>query len=155
MRLALLPLDDSICLTSAIVTLTLPRFPFLSRALLLAAGLATLALAVLYGFARCPVAQWLHVPCPGCGMTRSVEALAHFDLAGVLRYNPLGPVHVALSAWIIGRSMYVLARDGNLGALAYKNEATRMTYAFFALQAIQLALWGLRWFGLFGGPCPI
>lgn len=155
MRIEVLPLDDSVCLTSRIVPLALPRFPFLPRALLLGAGLAGMGLLVLYGFARCPVAQWLHVPCPGCGMTRSVEALAHFDLGGVLRYNPLGPVHVALSAWIIARSMYVLARDGNLGALAYKNEATRMMYAFFALQMVQLLLWGLRWFGLFGGPCPV
>ncbi len=131
------------------------HFPYLSRALLLGVALALLALLVLFGFARCPIAQWFHVPCPGCGMTRSVEALLHLDLAGVLRFNPLGPVHAALSGWIIARSMWVLARDGNLAALNRKREATRMLHAFFLVQVAQLVFWGLRWFGLFGGPCPV
>ena len=149
-----LPLWRAVCFTRAHVRLALPSFPFLPRALLAATGLGSLGLLVIFGVARCPSAQWLHVPCPGCGMTRSVLALAHLDFPGVLRFNALGPVQAAITVWIVARSLWVIARSGSLAALG-QGEARRMLQAFFALQIAQLVLWAVRWLGFVGGPCPI
>lgn len=37
-------------------------------------------------------------PCPTCGMTRSVMALAHLDWARAMAFNPLGPVFLGMCA---------------------------------------------------------
>jgi len=38
----------------------------------------------------CPFKLILGLPCPGCGMTRSVVTLLHGDLAASLHFHPLG-----------------------------------------------------------------
>jgi Protein of unknown function (DUF2752) len=38
----------------------------------------------------CPFKLILGLPCPGCGMTRSVVTLLHGDLAASLYFHPLG-----------------------------------------------------------------
>ncbi|OPX43673.1 hypothetical protein CLHUN_23930 [Ruminiclostridium hungatei] len=40
-------------------------------------------------FPGCPSYTYLHIYCPGCGNTRSVQHLLSGDLAGSLRYNPV------------------------------------------------------------------
>jgi len=53
--------------------------------------------AVLYRFPpgqyhfypQCPIFQYLHVYCPGCGATRALAALLHFKIAEALHYNAL------------------------------------------------------------------
>lgn len=45
----------------------------------------------------CPVRLVLGIPCPACGTTRAVLALAHGEWLASLRYNPLGlPVAAGL-----------------------------------------------------------
>ena len=46
----------------------------------------------------CPFRFLTGLPCPGCGMTRSVVALLHGDLAASLFYHPLGVAVVAGAA---------------------------------------------------------
>src|SRR5262245_1724239 len=38
----------------------------------------------------CLLRTMFHIPCPGCGMTRSLEALWRGDLITSIRYHPLG-----------------------------------------------------------------
>jgi hypothetical protein len=38
------------------------------------------------------------LPCPGCGMTRSVMALAHLHFRDSFRFNALGPIFVSMLA---------------------------------------------------------
>ena len=38
----------------------------------------------------CAFKLWTGMPCPGCGMTRSVVRLVHGDLGASLRFHPLG-----------------------------------------------------------------
>lgn len=62
---------------------------------LVAAMLAPSAEAVSLLGAEVPVlCGWRRVtgiPCPGCGLTRSFTFMAHGDLWGGFRMNPLGP----------------------------------------------------------------
>lgn len=39
----------------------------------------------------CPIRRLFGIACPGCGMTRSFEAVAHGDIVKALGYHPLGP----------------------------------------------------------------
>lgn len=49
----------------------------------------------------CPFRLLTGLPCPGCGMTRSVVALAHGDLHASLFYHPLGFVVVAVGVMLV------------------------------------------------------
>ena len=64
-----------------------------------AAGAATAAAYALPnqladGPVLCPVRHALGIPCPTCGMTRSVVATVHGDLAGAIEAHPFGPLLV-------------------------------------------------------------
>lgn len=57
----------------------------------------------LYGFyPQCPVNEFLHIQCPGCGTTRALAALLHGHAMEALRLNALTttllPVAVAYAA---------------------------------------------------------
>lgn len=45
----------------------------------------------------CPLRTLTGVPCPLCGMTTSVTALVHLDLAGALAANPAGVIAVLVA----------------------------------------------------------
>lgn len=55
------------------------------------AFLLTAAVYTLWVFFRvpCPLRYFLHIPCPGCGMTHAVVAALHFDLSLAFRYHPM------------------------------------------------------------------
>ena len=61
-------------------------------AIVAAAGLAVTAAAAFLSFPlpSCPFRTLAHLPCPGCGMTRSLGALWHGDCLLSFRYHPLG-----------------------------------------------------------------
>lgn len=43
--------------------------------------------------------QWaFHLPCPGCGLTRSFKAMWRGEWMQALRYHPLGPMYFGLCA---------------------------------------------------------
>lgn len=50
----------------------------------------------------CPLRTITGVPCPLCGMTRSVVALVHGHLVESLRFNPAGIVVALLALALIG-----------------------------------------------------
>ena len=55
----------------------------------------------------CPFRLVTGVPCPFCGMTRSLFALGQGDLGAGVRFHPLGPallVVAALGLWWFGRA---------------------------------------------------
>jgi hypothetical protein len=51
--------------------------------------------------AFCPFRMWSGLPCPGCGLTRSVVALVQGDPAASLHFHPLGAVVVAIFAALV------------------------------------------------------
>ncbi len=44
--------------------------------------------AYFLGF-ECVFKKYLHIICPGCGMTRAVKALVHLDFASAFFYHPM------------------------------------------------------------------
>jgi len=53
---------------------------------------------VLSGPPLCPFRLLTGLPCPGCGLTRSVVSFLHGDVAGAIAFHPLGPLVVAALA---------------------------------------------------------
>ncbi|MFB3903177.1 MAG: DUF2752 domain-containing protein [Acidobacteriota bacterium] len=76
-----------------------------------ASGLAALFGLVLFHYldfaaeangSLCFSRRFLHLSCPGCGLTRAFGALADFRLKAAFDYHPLGPVFLfeAIVLWI-------------------------------------------------------
>lgn len=85
----------------------------------LAAALSLIALAavVLYRFPPtaysfyplCPVHEYLHLECPGCGTTRALAALLHGNLAEAIHLNALAILLGLPAAAIYGLVAYTRA----------------------------------------------
>jgi hypothetical protein len=63
----------------------------------------------------CPFRLLTGLPCPGCGMTRSVVALAHGDLQSSLFYHPLGVVVAAVGSMLVLADVMELVRRQRAG----------------------------------------
>lgn len=59
-----------------------PKDKFLTLALLAVAVVAYVLLDI-----PCPLRQLLHIPCPGCGITRAWLCLLRFDFSGAFRMH--------------------------------------------------------------------
>lgn len=134
-----------------------PRSPW-SRVLASAAtgiGLAAAAWVLASARVPCGFARVFHVPCPGCGSTRAMLALAHGDLAGLLRHNPLAPMMtlfvVLLSVQALGSVLatgtFARVGDGRVGLVVSRG--------VLLVGALQVVIWVARFAGLFGGPVPV
>lgn len=119
-----------------------------------AVAIATYGVVVAEGLVRCPLAAMFHVPCPTCGATRSTLALARGDLHGSL-LNPVAPLLVLLVGGFAVRLVYVAARDGHVRAFDEHPLVGTGLRAFLGALGFAIVLWGLRFFGLFGGPVPV
>lgn len=67
------------------------------------AGLIIIALAWIHpahgtGYTICMTQLTTHLPCPGCGMTRSVSCAVRGDVASSVSYHPFGIVLLAVLA---------------------------------------------------------
>jgi hypothetical protein len=111
-------------------------------------GVGTVAAAL--GWIRCPLAALYHIPCPGCGMTRAILLLAAGHVRDSLRMNALAAPVLATS---VALAVAAFASDGRAAT-----RPPRLRIALVATVATYgaaVALWALRWFGLFGGPVPV
>jgi hypothetical protein len=112
------------------------------------------AAAVVLGWVRCPLAALYHIPCPGCGMTRALVLLATGHPRESLAMNAVAVPAVAVSL-AIGAAMFSDPTPDAIGrARAAARLRTRLALGA-AIYAAAVALWTLRWFGLFGGPVPV
>ena len=86
----------------------------------------------------CPLHTLTGVPCPMCGMTRSVTSAVHLDWVASLRYSPGGVLVVLfalglLATWLAG---WRPPRDMHPGM-----GATRNTWRALELPALQVRNW--------------
>ena len=101
----------------------------------------------------CPFRLWSGVPCPGCGLTRSVVALMHGDLAGSLYFHPLG-VAVVLALVVVAAAELAFAarrlgaaqRRGSLSTAALSTGALLDRAARGPAPWVAIAALALVWF---------
>jgi hypothetical protein len=120
----------------------------------MAAGTFLMAYARLPGIA-CPSRLFFHAPCPGCGLTRSMEALWHADLLSSFRCHPLGlPLFLLCVAFAVralcptGRRRITGPLDHMLGFLLKPASAAGFAVLMIIvwLARLGLALAGNRFF---------
>lgn len=102
------------------------------------------ALLALLPFPTCLLRLAVGLPCPACGLTRATLAAARLDVAAAVRFHPLAPALVLLTA-----AMVVLAFI--LGDAAWRR---LVTIVMGAAGVALVVVWALRLAGLFGGPVP-
>ncbi|MDB4995314.1 MAG: hypothetical protein JWM74_2746 [Myxococcaceae bacterium] len=107
------------------------------------------------GVPRCPIALVTGVPCPACGSTRSMRALVHLDFDEVVRFNPIAPIAVLVLALIAARVLFLLVRTGDARDLGEGRVGRTLVRALTITAFVEIALWLLRFTGLFGGPVPV
>ena len=106
------------------------------------------------GIPVCPSATFLHVPCPGCGMTRAMLAVFKGRFAESWHHHPLALVAVPVLLLYAAAhgAAYVKAGDmRNVGWLTGR-WADRV---LMGLMMAMIGLWVARFFGAFGGPAEV
>ena len=124
-------------------------------ALLVAAVWFVTAVPVVLGVSRCPVALFLHTPCPGCGMTRAIELLLHGDVAASLAMHPLAVPTVLVQVAFAIVTILVSLRHGSPFVLWRTRMGRLAVYAAAVVLASDLLLWLGRAAGLMHGPVPV
>ena len=127
----------------------------LRKTALFAAGIG--AFGVLLGSAHvpCGFASVFHTPCPGCGSTRAMLALAHGDLASYLRFNPLAPFMSLLVGVLVLSAFHSVITTGTFGGVGAGRLGTALARGAVIVAFFEFALWIARFAGLFGGPVPV
>jgi hypothetical protein len=127
----------------------------IALASLYALGIAALGAFIGSGFFRCPFATMTHMPCPGCGSTRAVLALMHFHFGEAMRFNPSAPIIAICVGVLVVEGLWMVVRDGHARDLAITGPGRWAIRGIVLAVALQVPIWALRFFGLFGGPVPV
>ena len=127
---------------------------YVRRAAVATAVLAVTAAVLFWQIPICPAAVFLHQPCPGCGMTRSVLAAADGDFAASFQHHPLGLVVTPFVMFIMARNAWGYLRTGRWGA-GDALQHPLFTWTALILFVALMGLWIARFLGAFGGPEPV
>ncbi|MEO8900244.1 MAG: DUF2752 domain-containing protein [Polyangiaceae bacterium] len=126
------------------------------RTLVVLALCALAALIVSTHVPFCPMAALIGVPCPGCGLSRATLALFHGNLREALRFHPLVFVIAPAFIWGIGSAAWDYVRGPRAYHAPHPWFTSRIATALASLLLLAtLSVWGLRFFGYFGGPVPV
>ncbi len=109
---------------------------------------------ILAGMPVCPMAAVLHVPCPGCGMTRATLAALHGDFTESFRMHPLAMFFTPMLGLYFAAHAVSYIRHGasRVDELLVGKWVDR---ALIVLLLAMLGVWIARFFGAFGGPAPV
>jgi Protein of unknown function (DUF2752) len=127
----------------------------LLRALGVASAWALSFTPMVTGWIRCTFAQLLHLPCPGCGMTRAALLLLNGHPLDSLRMNPLTVPSAFAQLGLVATFIWLVARDGQPVRFWHYRITRALTYLLFASLAAAILVWIARFFGALGGPVPI
>lgn len=89
------------------------------------------------------------LPCPGCGMTRSVVCCCHLRFTDSIAYHPLGPI---VFVWLLATALRRLPFPPSWRRHFPASPAQLGTAGGIALMACLLALWGARLVGWLPSP---
>lgn len=113
-------MDDRSTPTSAVVRRRTRRVVLFALGLLAVGVLYLVAAQVTGRGIPCPVYHLTGYACPGCGMTRALQALVRLDLAAAFGYNLLWPLYGAWAGWIAVVNIRDYIRRGTLPGLPGK-----------------------------------
>lgn len=113
------------------------------------------ALPFVFGTMRCPTAQFFHVPCPGCGMTRAFHFLAGGELRASLAMHPLAVPTALVQVVLAAASVTATFRFGAPWGLLRPRWGRGVVALVGVVMAADLLLWIARALGAFGGPVPV
>ena len=77
------------------------------------------------------------------------------DPAAALRLNPIAPLYFMLLAFLSLRAVHVMARDGSAARIGEGKVTDVVLKLLVVTFFLEIAVWGARFFGLFGGPVAI
>jgi len=98
--------------------------------------------AVGLGGWRCPIRAVTGVPCPGCGLTHSLAALAGGHWSEAVADHPLGPVVAVVGALLLAGAVLPRANAGRLASRVRGLE--RALWLDVLLVIAAFAAWGWR-----------
>jgi hypothetical protein len=124
------------------------------RQVVVFAVLGAAGAAAALGLVRCPLAALYHIPCPGCGMTRAMVLLVTGHVAASLRMNAFA-APVALASAALALAALDEAPTGKAGGAQSRSRLRAALAAATITYGAAVALWALRWLGMFGGPVPV
>ena len=92
----------------------------------------------------CMIRSIFHIPCPGCGMTRSIEALWTGDLLTSVRYHPLGlPIFLASCTVLVLALLRRIAPQFTEG-MDKRFARLHSTHIAWGTTALLLSIWLIR-----------
>jgi hypothetical protein len=129
------------------------------RAALLVAGVWAFSAATLapmwLGWTRCPSVTLFHAPCPGCGMTRALVALAHGEVGESLSMHALAVPTALVQIVLALATVAVALRHGSPFVIWSLRWGKGLLGVAALIAFADLALWIARSAGAFGGPVPV
>ncbi len=109
----------------------------LTGAVVLLIGCAYLVLYQITGIGiPCPFRWVTHLNCPGCGVTRMLVSLFHFDFVSAFRYNACLLIMLPVLIGLFIRWVYLYIRTGSF-------RGTVFDQVINASCAVALLVWGV------------
>ncbi|PVW15300.1 DUF2752 domain-containing protein [Marixanthomonas spongiae] len=90
-------------------------------------------------FIPCPFHYLTGLHCPGCGSQRALHQLAHFNIYGAFRYNPLLVLSLPILFYSVGIVIYNFINQTKYRVSFFYNNA--FIYAYFGMVVL---FWVLR-----------
>ena len=122
---------------------------------LFAAALAGFVYLLSSAHVPCGFARIFHTPCPGCGSTRAMLALASGDLHAFVRYNPMAPFMTLLIVVLAVQAFTSLLATGTFRRVGDGGVGTLVSRGAIVIATIEFAIWVARFGGFLGGPVPV
>lgn len=99
------------------------------------------SIPVVAGMETCAVKHFLSFPCPGCGLTHSFIALAHFDIRGSIDAHPLGVVIAIWLVYMFVRAVGEAVTGRRVREVLTQGQRDVLLFAFLGAMMVQ---WGVR-----------